>query len=137
MKHEIIVFFIVTVCRGSSLGLSHQGSPQKRYNNLRTTYTNCTFVDGNLEIVFLDDPKINYDLSFLKDIQEITGYLLITAVYAEKVPLTNLRIIRGKTLYESMPGPSQYSLFVALNYHLNSTSIGMKELGFTSLHGKE
>ncbi len=64
-------------------------------------------------------------------------------VYADYVPLTSLTIIRGNSLYDpngsdSRKGTlqSKYSLYVALNYKPNSTSIGLKELRFNSLHGK-
>ena len=36
---------------------------------LRTMLTNCTYLDGNLELTFLENRS--YDLSFLKDIKEV------------------------------------------------------------------
>ena len=122
------------MCQGTSQGINHQGTPLQRYNVLKSKYTNCTFVDGNLEIAFLDNRSIDYDLSFLSDIREITGYVLIMVVYADRVPLTSLRIIRGKTLYEH--DNSHYSLYIALNFYKTSRTIGLKELGFASLHGE-
>ena len=40
------------------------------YRNLRDRYTNCTYVDGNLELTWLQDES--FDLSFLKDIREVS-----------------------------------------------------------------
>lgn len=48
------------------------------YRNLRDRFTNCTYVDGNLELTWLQDPGI--DLSFLQHIREVTGYVLISHV---------------------------------------------------------
>lgn len=109
------------VCRGSSYGLVISDHLYEQY---RTRYTNCTYVDGNLELVFIQN---NYDLSFLKDIREVTGYVLIVSVMSEFLSLTNLRIIRGQTLYNY--NGMDYSLFVA-------SSQGLKELQFVSLHGR-
>ena len=128
-----IVYFLFAVCRGTSQGIDHHGDPNTRYERLKLSYTNCTFLDGNLEIVFLDGED-NYDLSFLKDIKEVTGYVLIMAVHTDYIPLTSLRIIRGKTLYD-YDGHS-YSLYLALNYKKGSHTVGLKELRFVSLHGK-
>ncbi len=74
--------------------------------------------------------------------REVTGYVLITAMFADYVPLTSLTIIRGNSLYEPHGSDqtgviqNRYSLYIALNYKLNSTSVGLKELRFSSLHGK-
>lgn len=121
------------VCRGSSTGLAHVGMAHERYEMYRKSYTNCTYIDGNLELVFLGEPsgKDPYDLSFLQNIREITGYVLIVANYADYIPLTSLRIIRGRTLFEHES--KYYSLYVALNYKPQST-VGLKELWLTSLH---
>lgn len=40
------------------------------YKNLRDRYTNCTYVDGNLEITWIQNNS--YDLSFLQHIREVT-----------------------------------------------------------------
>jgi hypothetical protein len=60
------------VCRGTSYGLHHQGQADHRYRTLETQYTNCTFIDGNLELTFLD-AQDDYDLSFLSTIREVGG----------------------------------------------------------------
>jgi hypothetical protein len=57
------------------------------YLDYKRTYTNCTYVDGNLEITFLDGPDDDYDLSFLQSIEEVSGYVLIYSVYAQDLHL--------------------------------------------------
>ena len=121
------------VCRGTSNGLTHSDNTAKRYNTYKSTYTNCTYVDGNLELIYLTEQE-NYDLSFLQDIREITGYVLIFTIFTDYIPLTNLRIIRGQTLWEGKNG-KRYSLAVFLNFK-EASNVGLKELRFTSLHGK-
>ena len=113
-----------------------RGDWKFRYDQYRDLYTNCTYLVGNLELVFLEKPGGIVDLSFLSSIRQVTGYVLIVAVYADYVPLTSLQIIRGKTLFHWDASNDDYSLFVALNYAKNSTTIGLKELRFTSLQGK-
>lgn len=103
-----------------------------RYENYRSIYRNCTFVDGNLEIVFLD--RNDFDLSFLSTIKEVTGYVLIVSVFVDNLSLSNLRVIRGRTLYEHEQ--KYYALYVALNYNPNVITVGLKELQLTSLYGK-
>ncbi|XP_046377160.1 epidermal growth factor receptor-like isoform X2 [Haliotis rufescens] len=119
------------VCTGTSQGIVARGQASFRYQRYKDSYTNCTYVAGNLELVFLENTTGNYDFSFLKDIKEVTGYILIVAVYANYIPLTNLRIIRGKTLFHYER--QSYSLFVALNHFPNSSTIGLRELRFSSL----
>jgi len=48
--------------------------------------------------------------------------------------LTNLRIIRGQSLYKY--NGMEFSLFVSLNYDPKNSSLGLKELQFVSLHGR-
>jgi len=112
------------------VGLSH--SEDGNYGQYRARYTNCTYIDGNLELVFLTNAS--YDLSFLRNIREVTGYVLILACYMDHVPLTSLRVIRGRTLYEH--DGRYYSLYVALNYDEKTPGVGLKELRLTSLRGQ-
>lgn len=127
----------VAVCHGTSNGLVARGDWDFRYRQYQDLYTGCTYVIGNLEIVFLDKNDMNFDLSFLSSIRLVTGYVLIVGVHADYVPLTSLQIIRGKTLFHYPQSDDDYSLFVALNYDRNNKSIGLKELRFTSLAGKD
>ena len=55
-------------------------------------------------------------------------------VHANKIPLTSLRIIRGRELYEW--DNNYYSLYVAKNHKANSTTVGLMELQLVSLYGK-
>lgn len=111
------------------MGLTHR---EGHYDGYRTRYTNCTYVDGNLELVFLTNAS--YDLSFLRHIREVTGYVLIVACYMDYIPLDSLQVIRGRTLYEY--NNTYYSLYVALNYDNKTHGVGLKELRLTSLHGQ-
>lgn len=128
----------ILVCRGSAHGFSnnHGNSATNRYFMYRAQYSNCTYVHGNLVITFLDE-KDDYDMSFLEDIQEVTGYVLLIGNHFSYVNLKNLRIIRGRSLFFSSKENSiGYSFFIANNYKENSTTVGLKELQLTSLHGK-
>jgi epidermal growth factor receptor len=89
-------------------------------------YANCTIVDGNLEIVFIESTQ--HDFSFLRSIREVMGYVLIVSVFVDVIPLENLRVIRGRTQYQISASTSYYSLFVAIN--------GFTRLPLVSLHGR-
>ena len=91
--------------------------------------TGCTYVEGNLEVKFLR--QTHYNMSFLKDIREVTGYVLILLVYPEIVSFPNLSVIRGTELYEG-----NIALYVATTYHNRLNNTGLRELQFPSLHGK-
>ena len=104
------------------------GDYDHQYKLYKNRYTNCTHVDENLEITNLEG---SYDLSFLKDIEEVTGYVLIVNIFSNYLNLTNLRIIRGETLYNN-----NYSLYVALNHNPYNDSQGLLELQFVSLSGE-
>jgi hypothetical protein len=97
-------------------------------------YTNCTYVEGNLELVFLMNASA--DLSFLQDIEEVSGYVLIFNVYVPHIPLSSMRIIRGTNLFQFDEDNKAYSLYVALNYDPQRAGIGLKVLDFVSLSGK-
>ena len=64
-------------------------------------------------------------------IKEVGGYVLIALNQAPEIPLTNLRIIRGHTLYPD----NNFALAVLSNYN-QSTRMGMKKLPLTRLTGK-
>ena len=57
------------VCIGTNGRMSVPGNRDHHYRNLRDRYTNCTYVDGNLELTWLQDESL--DLGFLKDIREV------------------------------------------------------------------
>ncbi|KAL7976884.1 hypothetical protein Chor_008833, partial [Crotalus horridus] len=79
-------------------------------------YENCEIVLGNLEITYVD---YNYNLTFLKSIQEVAGYVVIAMNAVKTIPLENLQIIRGNILYENA------ALAILLNH--NGTK-GLEEL---------
>jgi len=69
---------------------------------------------------------------------QVTGYVLLAFIYnTDAIPLTNLRVIRGNTLYQVPNDPTNigYSLYVSNNYLKSRPGAGVKELQLTSLHG--
>uniref|UniRef100_A0A674ANB5 Receptor protein-tyrosine kinase n=1 Tax=Salmo trutta TaxID=8032 RepID=A0A674ANB5_SALTR len=113
-----------TVCQGVTNRFSLLGSKEDHYLNMVKTYSNCTVVLENLEVTYMED---YHDLSFLRSIQEVGGYVLIALNTANRIPLDSLRIIRGHTLYDS-----GFALAVVLNYN-KSMRAGTTELPLTSL----
>ncbi|XP_055943820.1 epidermal growth factor receptor-like [Argiope bruennichi] len=101
------------ICIGTSGRMSVPANRDHHYQNLRDRYINCTYVDGNLELVWLLDS--NMDLSFLKEIREVTGYVLISHVNIRHIVLPNLMIIRGRNLFQLTAESEEYSLLVARN----------------------
>ncbi|KAL9912330.1 epidermal growth factor receptor isoform 2-T2 [Glossina fuscipes fuscipes] len=98
------------VCIGTKSRLSVPSNREHHYRNLRDRYNNCTYVDGNLELTWLQDP--NLDLSFLENIREVTGYILISHVDIKQVIFPRLQIIRGRTLFNLNVQEEQFALFV-------------------------
>ncbi|XP_014856053.1 PREDICTED: receptor tyrosine-protein kinase erbB-2 isoform X1 [Poecilia mexicana] len=118
------------VCLGTDMKLALPSSLENHYETLRLLYTGCQVVHGNLEITHLSG---NPDLSFLKEIVEVQGYVLIAHVSVSLVPLDNLRIIRGSHFYNS-----NYSLAVLDNQGLKTLRLrSLKEilLGGVSILG--
>uniref|UniRef100_A0A8C4WQQ7 receptor protein-tyrosine kinase n=1 Tax=Eptatretus burgeri TaxID=7764 RepID=A0A8C4WQQ7_EPTBU len=116
--------YVSWVCWGTENKLSVSATREIHYHALRKTYSNCHVVLGNLEITNIGPDK---DLSFLKSIREVSGYVLIGINEIDYVPLDNLRIIRGSKLHEE-----KYALSVLLNYRKHGPN-GVKELRLTSL----
>ena len=95
------------VCVGTNAAMSKVGqTTEDTYNYYKTRYSGCTYIDGNVEITHIDadnskSHEVNdkYDFSFLRDIEEIKGYLLIFHVQVGHLPFDNLKIIRGQTLF--------------------------------------
>ncbi|KAL6103913.1 egfr [Pungitius sinensis] len=112
------------VCQGITNRLNLLGSEDDHYLNMVKTYSNCTVVLENLEVTYMADHR---DLSFLSSIEEVGGYVLIALNTASRIPLQNLRIIRGHTLYEGM-----FALAVLTNYD-KPTGQMTSELLLTSL----
>lgn len=75
------------------------------------------------------------------------GYVLICMVFAQEVPLTSLRLIRGLALFKPLMSPDDpaytlssvgFSLYVAsnTNHFTNpNTGIGLHELQLPGLQG--
>lgn len=66
----------------------------------------------------------------MQSIREVTGYVLVALNQFDYLPLENLRIIRGITLYEG-----RYSLAIFLNYRREGY-YGLRQLGLRNLTGK-
>ncbi|XP_010765958.1 epidermal growth factor receptor [Notothenia coriiceps] len=112
------------VCQGITNRLNLLGSKEDHYLNMVKTYSNCTVVLENLEITHMEG---HHNLSFLMSIEEVGGYVLIALNTAEEIPLQNLRIIRGHSLYEG-----SFGLAVLSNYD-KVTGNATKTLLLTSL----
>ncbi|XP_036401897.1 receptor tyrosine-protein kinase erbB-4-like [Megalops cyprinoides] len=113
-----------SVCAGTENKLSTLSDLEQQYRTLRKYYENCEVVMGNLEITSIDR---NRDLSFLRSIREVTGYVLVALNQFDYLPLENLRIIRGTKLYEE-----RYSLAIFLNYRRDG-NFGLRQLGLRNL----
>ncbi|XP_076012565.1 receptor tyrosine-protein kinase erbB-3a [Genypterus blacodes] len=114
----------VVVCSGTQNVLSLTGSSEMQYNLMKQMYTGCVIVMGNLEITMMDHSR---DFSFLQSIREVTGYILFAVNEISRLPLDQLRVIRGSTLYEG-----KFALAVMVNYQKDGKH-GLRELGLTHL----
>ncbi|XP_061583594.1 receptor tyrosine-protein kinase erbB-3a isoform X2 [Cololabis saira] len=114
----------VAVCSGTQNGLSTTGNSDVQYNLMKKMYSGCDIVMGNLEITMMDHTR---DFSFLQSIKEVMGYILLAVNECSRLPLDNLRVIRGTTLYEN-----RYALAVMVNYQKDGQH-GLQELGLTHL----
>uniref|UniRef100_A0A3B4GUT4 Receptor protein-tyrosine kinase n=1 Tax=Pundamilia nyererei TaxID=303518 RepID=A0A3B4GUT4_9CICH len=112
------------VCPGTQNGLSSTGSQENQYNLIRNRYYGCEIVMGNLEITQIES---NWDFSFLKRIREVTGYVLIAMNHFQEIPLGQLRVIRGNSLYER-----RFALSIFLNYPKDGSN-GLQQLGLANL----
>uniref|UniRef100_A0A8D3A9A3 Receptor protein-tyrosine kinase n=1 Tax=Scophthalmus maximus TaxID=52904 RepID=A0A8D3A9A3_SCOMX len=115
---------IFLVCTGTRNKLSTLSDLEQQYRTLRKYYENCEVVMGNLEITSIDRSR---DLTFLRSIREVTGYVLVALNQFDYLPLENLRIIRGTKLYED-----RYSLAIFLNYRRDG-NFGLRQLGLKNL----
>lgn len=117
---------LFAVCIGTNGRMSVPSNREHHHQNLRDRYTNCTYVDGNLELTWLQDKTL--DLSFLQDIREVTGYVLISHVDVKRIVLSNLQIIRGRTLFKLNVRDEEFALMVTLSK--------MENLEMPALRGK-
>uniref|UniRef100_A0A8C1RRT6 Receptor tyrosine-protein kinase erbB-4 n=1 Tax=Cyprinus carpio TaxID=7962 RepID=A0A8C1RRT6_CYPCA len=123
-KFSLSFSFLFAVCTGTENKLSTLSDLDQQYRTLRKYYENCEVVMGNLEITSIDRSR---DLSFLRSIREVTGYVLVALNQFEYLPLENLRIIRGTRLYED-----RYALAIFLNYRRDG-NFGLHQLGLKNL----
>ncbi|KAG7520094.1 receptor tyrosine-protein kinase erbB-3-like [Solea senegalensis] len=112
------------VCPGTQNGMSSTGSQENQYNLIKERYDGCEIIMGNLEITQIER---NWDFSFLKTIREVTGYVLIVMNHFQEIPLGQLRIIRGNSLYER-----RFALAVFFNYPKDGSN-GLRQLGLGNL----
>uniref|UniRef100_A0A4W3HPH4 Receptor protein-tyrosine kinase n=1 Tax=Callorhinchus milii TaxID=7868 RepID=A0A4W3HPH4_CALMI len=122
-----MLFSLSAFCTGTDLRGKLSFSLEDHYYTLRKVYEHCQEVQGNLEITHL---QRHMDLSFLKNIQEVQGYVLIAHNEVDYVPLENLRIIRGTQLYLG-----RYALSVFSNANRNG-SAGLQALHMRNLTGQ-
>ncbi|XP_042865529.1 epidermal growth factor receptor-like isoform X2 [Penaeus japonicus] len=101
------------ICIGTTGRMSVPSNREHHYRNLRDRYINCTYVDGNLELTWLQDE--NLDLSFLQYIREVTGYVLISHVDVKKIVLPSLQIVRGQMLFKLSVHDQSFALLVTLS----------------------
>jgi len=103
---------------------------------------------SNLELVHLYG---DHDLSFLENIREVHGYVLVAVCLANRLPLTSLRVIRGLVQWELPPRTSSssktleeedgvgFSLYVAGNINTvpqpDGTMQGLRALELPALRG--
>ncbi|KAG7218167.1 hypothetical protein INR49_007449, partial [Caranx melampygus] len=114
----------MVVCYGTQNILSMTGNSENQYNLMKERYSGCEIVMGNLEITMMEHSR---DFSFLQSIREVTGYILFAVNEFSRLPLDQLRVIRGTTLYEN-----KYALAVMVNYQKEG-QYGLQELGLTHL----
>ncbi|XP_061074816.1 receptor tyrosine-protein kinase erbB-3-like [Conger conger] len=112
----------VASCPGTQNSLSLSGSSEEWYNVMKDMYSGCKIVMGNLEITHMEHSR---NFSFLQSIQEVKGYVLIAVNMFSRLPLEQLRVIRGTTLYND-----RYALTVIVNCQKEH---GLRELGLTHL----
>uniref|UniRef100_A0A672IY90 Receptor protein-tyrosine kinase n=1 Tax=Salarias fasciatus TaxID=181472 RepID=A0A672IY90_SALFA len=124
LQTQSIIFVPPAVCQGITNRLNLLGSRGDHYLNMVKTYSNCTVVLENLEVTYMEE---HHDLSFLRSIEEVGGYVLIALNTAPRIPLDNLRIIRGHSLYDG-----GFGLAVIANYN-RSSGLYTSELLLTSL----
>ncbi|XP_021924577.1 epidermal growth factor receptor isoform X4 [Zootermopsis nevadensis] len=106
--------------------MSVPSNREHHYRNLRDRYTNCTYVDGNLELTWIKDE--NQDLSFLQYIREVTGYVLISHVDVPRIVLPRLQIIRGRTLFKLNIHDKDFALLVTLSKMYNLEMPALRDI---------
>lgn len=89
-----------------------------------------TFLSPTFQLISLSTKyKIVLATFSLQAIREVTGYVLIAMNHFQKIPLGQLRVIRGNSLYER-----RFALSVLFNYPKDGSS-GLQQLGLANLTG--
>ncbi|XP_044151217.1 epidermal growth factor receptor [Bufo gargarizans] len=112
------------VCLGNENKLTQMSTVEDHYNSMMRMYNGCQVVLGNLEITHL---KRGHDLSFVREIQEVGGYVVIGVNTVKIVPLVNLRIIRGNSLFKNA------ALSVISNFADRNKNLGLEQLPLRNL----
>ncbi|CAL8135471.1 unnamed protein product [Orchesella dallaii] len=107
------VYRSAKICIGTNGRMSVPSNRSHHYRNLKDRYTNCTYVEGNLELTWIQDRDM--DLSFLQHIREVTGYVLISHVDVKRIVLPSLQVIRGRTLFRLNVHDDEFALMVTLS----------------------
>ena len=74
---------LLAVCIGTNGRMSVPNNREHHYRNLRDRYTNCTYVDGNLELTWLQDESL--DLGFLRHIREVSSVFTYMSIEFNKI----------------------------------------------------
>lgn len=86
-----------------------------------STHARLCLIDFSFSRLFLTQQSI----------REVTGYILLAINEFSRLPLDNLRVIRGNVLYEN-----HYALAIMINYRKDGEH-GLQELGLTHLTGTQ
>uniref|UniRef100_A0A6Q2YCX5 Receptor protein-tyrosine kinase n=1 Tax=Esox lucius TaxID=8010 RepID=A0A6Q2YCX5_ESOLU len=117
----VLLAYTRTLCQGTSNKLTQLGTEDEHYNSMVRMYSNCSVVLENLELTYTQD---YHDLTFLKSIQEVGGYVLIAYNNAANISLENLRLIRGHSVFQD-----KYALVVMSNYKKKDSSVSLSYIG--------
>lgn len=107
--------------------VTYYSDPKVQWARLKRYYSGCTHVMGNLIVSFLEDPSIDYDLSFLENVTYVSGHVAIFANnFPKVVSLPKLQIIRGKETFRT----DSYSagLVIGANSHQQIYMPSLKEI---------
>nr|CAB3241376.1 EGFR1 epidermal growth factor receptor precursor [Phallusia mammillata] len=100
----------VCVCKGTKTRTSSHANAVDHYKDLEQRYTNCSLVNGNLELAIINPlgGKEIKPIEFTKHIEQVTGYVLISRVTVDYIDLSSLRLIRGIEKYVVSNKASQH-----------------------------
>lgn len=136
------------ICEGTEFRFSTSASFRVQYKKLVDRYTNCTLVQGNLEITHIKPlgDEVPYTIEATKHIRSVTGYVSIALNGVHYIDLSSLRLIRGEKLIverqsaqsvcKRARGTKGYSkgfaLLITKNY-ITEENTGLKGINLKSL----